>query len=244
MYKLYIKILMEKNQLNSKISDIKHLLGLHKRQTYLLLKQLAILKMQYFLKFNKMKATLKVLKYSFILALIIVPIQWLLNNPTVIVIKGKDKKTEYVYKHDSTKTHDKFLTDLAHYESGNKYNPQPENPSYYGKYQIGRAALNAIGFSSIAKEEFIEDHELQELAMRRLMKLNKKLLISYIGRFEGKTVGGIYITQSGILAASHLGGSGNIIKFLESNGRDVFRDGNGTPITKYLNLFSDYNLHF
>lgn len=235
---------MEKNQLYSRILDNKEMYKIHRKESLKHLRETFSGYLKYLLKYNKKKTSLFILKYSLVLSLIICPVYWVLNNPKIIFIKGKDKKIEYVFKQDSTKTHNKFLADLAHFESGNKYKPIPENPSYHGKYQIGRAALIEIGFGTITKEEFIEDPELQELAMKRLMKLNKKLLISYIGRYEGKTIGGIYITQSGILAASHLGGSGNIIKFLESNGSIVFKDGNGTPITKYLRLFSGYKLHF
>ena len=76
------------------------------------------------------------------------------------------------------------------------------------------------------------------------MKLNKKLLCDLIGKYEGKTLNSIYITQSGLLAAAHLGGAGNVKDFLESGGLIIFKDGNGTPITKYMKHFSGYKLHF
>ncbi|MCW9038467.1 MAG: peptidoglycan-binding protein LysM, partial [Altibacter sp.] len=48
--------------------------------------------------------------------------------------------------------------------------------------------------------------------------------------------------ESGLIAAAHLGGAGNVMKFLESNGEDVFADANNVPITRYMKEFAHYDL--
>jgi hypothetical protein len=42
--------------------------------------------------------------------------------------------------------------------------------------------------------------------------------------FGSKTINGIKVTESGILAAAHLSGAGNVKKFLRSNGSHSFSD--------------------
>jgi hypothetical protein len=137
-----------------------------------------------------------------------------------------------------------FLKKLSYFESRCNYNPQPANPSYHGKYQIGRAALITIGFNNIDERVFISEPQLQEVAIRRLLKFNKQQLASLIGKYQFKKIKGIYITESSILAASHLVGAGNAQKFLESNGTIDPVDGNGTSASKYMKEMSNFNLEF
>ena len=47
--------------------------------------------------------------------------------------------------------------------------------------------------------------------------------------------------ESGILAAAHLGGAGNVKKFFR-NGKN-FADGNGTKMTSYMKRFANYQLN-
>ncbi len=151
------------------------------------------------------------------------------------------EKEKLVYIDHSAGTYKQFLDKIAHYESRGSYNPQPENPNYYGRYQIGPAALQTIGMP-IAKNTFIKSPLLQEEAMRLLLLFNKEQLATYIGKYQFKKIKGIVVTESGILAASHLAGAGNVIKFLVSNGEQDFADGNGTLTSKYLKELSSYQL--
>ena len=151
------------------------------------------------------------------------------------------EKERLVYIDHSAGTYKQFLDKIAHYESRGSYNPQPENPNYYGKYQIGPAALQTIGMP-IAKNTFIKSPLLQEEAMRLLLLFNKEQLATYIGKYQFKKIKGIVVTESGILAASHLSGSGNVKKFFDTGGQVDFKDGNGTPLTKYLAEMAHYQL--
>jgi hypothetical protein len=58
----------------------------------------------------------------------------------------------------------------------------------------------------------------------------------------GKTINGIKVTESGILAAAHLSGAGNVKKFLRSNGSLRFSDAYGATIQSYLKKFAGYNV--
>lgn len=91
-------------------------------------------------------------------------------------------------------------------------------------------------------QSFLRNPELQEKAFVALCKVNKYILRKDIKRFSGKTINGIKITASGILAAAHLSGAGNVKKFLRSNGTKCFSDAYGATIKSYLKKFNGYNV--
>ncbi|GLB49813.1 peptidoglycan-binding protein LysM [Neptunitalea lumnitzerae] len=113
---------------------------------------------------------------------------------------------------------------------------------YLGKYQFGRNTLKAFGIYDTQK--FLNDPELQEKVLIAYMSRNKAILRKEISKYAGKTINGVNVTESGILAAAHLGGAGNVKKFLKSSGRNVFRDANGTSIKFYMKKFAGYDVSF
>lgn len=236
------KISLQELQKINLIEDLKTQFKTHFNLSMKLLYNFIKNYIVYIFTYRHKQFALRTAKYSVYLMCVVGPIIYFMTNPILIHTKGTDS-IKFIYEKDSMRTQEYYLKKIAFYESGGNYEPKG-NESYHGKYQLGRAALDAIGFSGVSKEDYIKDHELQEVAMKRLLKHNKKIMASLIGKYEGKTIGGIYITQSGILAASHLGGPGNVIKYLESNGTIIFKDGNGTPITKYLRELSCYQLNF
>ena len=131
-----------------------------------------------------------------------------------------------------------FLNAIGHRESTNRYDVV-NKWGYMGRYQFGKSTLKGLGYD-VSKKEFLSNPELQEEAMLSLLKHNKEKLQKYIDVFDGKTINGIYITESGILAAAHLGGQGSVRRYFR-NGK-VFRDGNGTKITSYMDKFSGYDI--
>ena len=132
----------------------------------------------------------------------------------------------------------RFLNDIGFRESGNRYDIT-NKWGYMGKYQFGRSTLKGLGFK-VTKQEFLNNPQLQEEAMMALLLHNKEKLQKYIDVFDGQTVNGMLITESGILAAAHLGGQGSVKRYFK-NGK-VFRDGNGTKITSYMHKFSGYDI--
>jgi len=131
-----------------------------------------------------------------------------------------------------------FLNAIGFRESGNRYDIT-NKWGYMGKYQFGRSTLKGLGFK-VTKKEFLSNPQLQEEAMMALLLHNKEKLQLYIDTFDGKTINGMLITESGILAAAHLGGQGSVKRYFK-NGK-VFKDGFGTKITSYMNKFSGYEI--
>jgi len=134
---------------------------------------------------------------------------------------------------------DLFLNDLGHRESGNRYDIVNKF-GYMGKYQFGKATLRTLKIK-VTKEAFLNSPDLQEYAMQQNLLYNKKKLQKYIDKFEGQEINGILITESGILAAAHLGGPGSVKKFFRSG--KIMQDGNGVKITSYLKRFGGYKLN-
>ena len=136
-------------------------------------------------------------------------------------------------------SHQQFLKAIGHRESTNNYSVVNEF-GYMGRYQFGKATLKGLGIN-VTKEEFISNHKLQERAMHMLLSHNRKKLKRYIKKYEGQIIHGILVTESGILAAAHLAGQGNVRKFLKNG--FVFEDGNGTKMTSYMKQFGGYILN-
>lgn len=110
---------------------------------------------------------------------------------------------------------------------------------YLGKYQFARTTLQMIGVYN--PDLFLADSELQEKAFSAYTSRNKWILRKDIKRYVGRNIGGVKITESGILAAAHLAGAGNVKKYLRSGGAIAFSDAFGTSIKHYLRKFSGYD---
>lgn len=126
---------------------------------------------------------------------------------------------------------------LAFKESQGKYH-KVNTLGYMGKYQFGRQTLKSIGIYDTAA--FLRNPKLQEKAFIALLAKNKWELKDEIERYSGTVVGGIHITESGILAAAHLGGVGSVKKFFRSNGKRFLRDNYGTSLKSYMRKFGGY----
>lgn len=113
---------------------------------------------------------------------------------------------------------------------------------YLGKYQFGVTTLELLGIKT--PELFLKTPALQEKAFLANTKRNKWVLRRDIKRFVGKYINGIRITESGVLAAAHLAGPGNVIRFLRSYGVIDTKDAYGTDILSYMHKFSGYDTSF
>ncbi|HLS29242.1 MAG TPA: hypothetical protein VK021_00135 [Flavobacteriaceae bacterium] len=111
---------------------------------------------------------------------------------------------------------------------------------YMGKYQFGKSALASIGVYNT--QNFVSDPAFQEEAFFAFTSRNKWLLRHTIEKYEGKTIGGVLVTESGILAAAHLAGPSGVKRFLYSNGTRNFSDAFGTQIKHYMQKFGGYDL--
>lgn len=127
---------------------------------------------------------------------------------------------------------------IAHKESQGKYR-RINTLGYLGKYQFGVGTLKSIGIHDSLG--FLNNPKLQEKAFVTLLSKNKYELRHYIQYFEGKVVDGVKITESGILAAAHLGGTGSVKRFLNSNGERKMKDDYGTSVRTYIRDFGGFD---
>lgn len=111
---------------------------------------------------------------------------------------------------------------------------------YLGKYQFGIGTLQLMGVYNATC--FLNDPVLQEQAFHTNIARNKWILRKDIERFVGKNIGGIEITESGMLAGAHLAGAGNVKRYLRSWGAFDVADSYGTSIAKYMKKFSGYDV--
>ena len=171
---------------------------------------------------------------------VVLSIIMLLTAPTLVAPTTTKQPEPKVNKEKVIlKNMDLFLNDLGHRESGNRYNIVNKF-GYMGKYQFGKSTLRTLKIK-VTKDAFLNSPDLQEYAMQQNLLYNKKRLQKYIDKFEGQEIDGILVTESGILAAAHLGGAGSVRRYFRSG--KVMQDGNGVKITSYLKKFSGYNLN-
>ncbi len=132
-----------------------------------------------------------------------------------------------------------FKEALAFKESQGKYRVV-NTLGYLGKYQFGATTLER--FKIYDTKSFLRNPELQERVFVAYCKVNKWILRKDIKRSVGKIINGVKITESGILAAAHLSGAGNVKKYLRSNGNLSFSDAYGTTIQSYMKNFGGYDV--
>ncbi len=136
------------------------------------------------------------------------------------------------------KTYVGFKEAIGFKESQGRYRVINEY-GYMGKYQFGKSTLKMIGIYNT--QDFLTDTRLQEEAFTAYASVNKWILRRDIKRYEGRYIDGVKVTESGILAAAHLAGAGNVKKYLRSGGAVKFQDAFGTSIRYYLKKFSGYD---
>ncbi len=126
---------------------------------------------------------------------------------------------------------------IAFKESQGKYK-KINSLGYMGKYQFGKETLETIGIDDC--NQFLNSPKMQEKAFVALLAKNKSELSDVIAKYDGQIVSGILVTESGILAAAHLGGVGSVKKFFKHEGKRYFKDAYGTSIRSYMRDFGGY----
>ena len=167
---------------------------------------------------------------------------------------------------DTIKDTKAFLEALGAQETKGKDNPYfcMNKAGYVGKYQMGEQAMADMGiyykkngkynndWSGIFREnkyginclwDYRKSPEKQEQLQVDYKKkdwqyIKNKGLLCYVG----KTINGVVITESGMLAGAHLVGAGGLSRYLKSNGTDDVKDGTGTPVSKYIEQFAGYDV--
>lgn len=192
---------------------------------------------------------------KFIVSLILILGIFILYNP-IVSAPNVTNRAELEIIAEQTRQHlkhiefqqefNRLLKDLGRYESGNDWKIYNKF-GYIGEWQLGKAALKDVGYSHINFKDFKKDPSIfpkseQKKAVTILINLNIKYLGNAIDNYKGKTIRGIEITTSGLIAASHLAGARGVKLFLSSNGRINRTDANGTSVLTYLKAFKGYKI--
>ena len=134
-----------------------------------------------------------------------------------------------------------FKESLAFKESGGRYSIVNKF-GYLGKYQFNLNTLKMYKITDTNK--FISSPILQEKVFLINVNRNKWILRKDINWFVGTFINGTEVTESGIIAAAHLSGAGNVKKYLRGNGDFNKKDAFGTSISAYMSYFANYDLSF
>ena len=174
---------------------------------------------------------------------------WVKVAKPMIIVKEKleiiGEIKEDLSKHPVPEENLLFMNTVMILESGGDY--KISKGQYWGAFQIGAPGREEAGVSCMDQETFLNDKDIQNWTMNRLMHKNYEYLKPIIKKFKIPKRGGIRIynhivTQSGLLAAAHLVGAFAVIGYFE-NGGEVPKDGNGVPLSKYFEL-NNYDLVF
>uniref|UniRef100_UPI00197FDC7E LysM peptidoglycan-binding domain-containing protein n=1 Tax=Burkholderia sp. Ac-20379 TaxID=2703900 RepID=UPI00197FDC7E len=139
------------------------------------------------------------------------------------------------------------LSDLGYYVSDGT-SPLIKQPDGHKKflYQWKGTWTGKDGIKSL--DDFRNSPDEQDVAAVAWVRLLCSRAKHYgATEYEGKVIGGITITHSGIIGAAHLKGFGSekhpgVMQFLSSNGAVDPTDANGTSVSHYISKFNDYNL--
>jgi hypothetical protein len=117
---------------------------------------------------------------------------------------------------------ERFIDDLGKRESGNNW-LSVNCIGCFGEWQFKESTVQYLGFKQVTLKKFKKNPEifppaLQRSALESLIKVNMALLKDY-ERYIGKTINGVTVTKSGMIAAAHLGGAKSVRLFLTSGGR-------------------------
>lgn len=140
---------------------------------------------------------------------------------------------------ENGQTFEQWKEALAYKESQGRYDVV-NSRGYMGKYQFGKTTLRGMGVSD--STNFLQNPQLQEEVFLKYVKYNHSELAPYIRKYSGQKIGGVLVTESGILAAAHLSGAGGVKKFLITNGGQGKKDAFGTTIRSYMTKFAGYDL--
>ena len=134
-----------------------------------------------------------------------------------------------------------FKNFLGFFESGSDYS-KINRFGYVGKYQFGKGTLKIYGVTNLVN--YKNNPELQEKIFLMNVMRNKWILRREISWYSNRYLGGEYISESGIIAAAHLSGPGNVKKYLRSHCDSNLnkKDANGTSISDYMKIFKDYDI--
>lgn len=153
-----------------------------------------------------------------------------------------------------------YFEKLGVRESSNNYK-KVNSSGFLGKYQMGEAALIDTGnykkktgdnndwsgqFTGkngvYSKADFLNNPQAQDKAVRDYSEIMWKYIKNKATKYDGEIINGIPVTQSGMIAGAHLVGPGRELEYLDSNGKIIPKDGNGTSVEDYMENMGGYDV--
>lgn len=199
--------------------------------------------------------------FSFFIRLFIVifilTIIYLISDTTYTIIdkrvinigNNNEQIVEKILYRSDLKPYDDFIHSIGESESSNVWDKTRLNSQYIGWFQFGNAAFEeckklGLDVDKYGKNNFLNNPNAQKLWFEALLRTNRKYLSDIILKWNFKHIKNVKssVTESGILMGAHLVGHSACRTFFESNGDIIPKDGNGVPITVYIEKFSGYEL--
>jgi len=205
-----------------------------------------------------------IIRYSIIFLIILLSTITITNKRRVIDNSTHTKEVLFV---DTTNTLESFLKQLRWMESADDYYARRQAhvvivtshgndtvkgySQYIGYYQLGNAARKVASdvcpsLKSISVKQYWESEFYQHKSAICWFIYLRKIMDPEINKFNGKFFGTFYVTESGILAMSHLVGPYATKSWLNSkfDMKKTYNivDGNGKKGTDYLQQLGRYDL--
>jgi len=136
---------------------------------------------------------------------------------------------------------EKFMDRIAYIETAGAGYQIVNKYGMMGRYQFSPTTVRAVGITA-TRQQFLQNEELQDTAMIRLMRLNERELSGYIQRYDGRIVKGVRVNRASILAGAHFAGANGVKRFLTNADYNGTVDGFGTSLRKYMSYFSTFHL--
>ncbi len=162
------------------------------------------------------------------------------------------------------KPYDQFFSALRHMESRGNYRAV-NSLNFIGAYQFGEAALIDLGYvrkdgdpydnnfgggftgkhGIRSVKDFLNNRSVQDRAAKTWMKTMWRYIeADGLARYAWTKVGGVSLSPSGMLAATHLLGTGALKQFIKSGGNANIRDPYGMPLVSYIDTLGGYDIPF
>lgn len=157
---------------------------------------------------------------------------------------------------------EEWLKALGQRESSGRYDIVNDY-GYLGKYQMGSSALTDAGYyrpnpngvendwqgqftgkdNIYSKEDFLANPRVQDNAIKEYNRKQWGYLKSNgSSKAVGLKINGIDVTPSGLLAGAHLVGNGGVGQYVNSKGKSIPKDKNGTSVEEYIKKFGNYDV--
>jgi serralysin len=167
-------------------------------------------------------------------------------------------------------TYQDFLFAIGTSESSNR-DGFVNRDGYAGYFQFGETAMRMIGWYQVdatpgvidfkggwtaeakangvnSLQDFLSSHAIQEKAITEYYQYlwmndwGQSFENTTLKDYIGKTVGGIKISVSGLIAGSHLVGADQVEAWLKSGGVTTPNDPYGTKVSEYVSKFANYDM--